>query len=144
MVRRAMPWWARALNWLKANPLKIGWFGGSYEETVQLFLEPARDITRSRVTLTPERDLYAQLRHDPERARGRIYACAKGGLFVYAVPDRQGRLGRLQYDDALAGGGGWGGEEEEAQYELIRLRRDDLVTLGDDREPEMAAGWRVG
>ncbi len=146
LVRRCMPWHRRALNWLKANPLKFGLPGEAYYETVQLFLEPARDVSRSRVTLVPERDLYQELRREPQRGKGRIYCCARGGLYFFAIPGRDGRLGRLRYNDEFGGfdDAGWGDEEGGEGLEVQRLRRDELLTIDDEREPDTAAGWRVG
>jgi len=145
MIARGMPVWSRALNWLKANPLRFGLPGQAYYETVQLYLEPARDVNRSRVVLLPERDLYQRLRQRPGEGSGRIYATARGGMLVFAVPDREGRLGRLQFQDDMGGFGdmGWG-DEAEPEYEVMRLRRDELLNINSDREPDTAAGWRVG
>ena len=147
VVQKCMPPWQRALSWLKANPLKFGLPGQAYYETVQLYLEPARDVGRSRAVLVAERDLYQELRREPSRGKGRIYACARGGLLFFAVPDRDGRLGRLKRQDdfgAFGGGGGWGDEPVEDSLEVVRLRRDELLDIDTDREPDTAAGWRVG
>lgn len=147
MVRRCMPFWRRALNWLKANPLKFGLPGNAYYETVQLYLEPARDVSRSRVVLLPERDLYQDLRRNPNVGKGRMFACARGGMLFFAVPGSDGRLGRLQFLDEFGGGydSGWGDEDEAGEdLEVQRLRKDELLTIDSEREADTAAGWRVG
>lgn len=144
LVRKAMPLHLRALNWLKANPLKFGLPGGEYYETVQLYLEPARDVSRSRLVLVPERDIYQTLRRDPQKASGRIYACGRGGLMVFCVPGREGRLGRLEYRDEYAMPASGFGDEDAETFEVVRLRRHELLSLDDEHEADTAAGWRVG
>ncbi len=144
MIRKSMSFGRRAVNWLRANPLKFGLPGGAYHETVVLYLEPARDVSRSHVTLTPERDLYQDLRRNPAEGRGRMFASGRGGLLFFCVPDREGRIGRLQFSDDMGGfDDGWG-EESEEQLECVRLRRDELLNINSEREADTAAGWRVG
>ena len=145
MIRKSMPWHQRVLCWLRANPLVFGLPGRGYYETVQLYLEPARDVSRSRAVLVPARDLYQDISRKPESASGRIYCSARGGMLIFCVPDRESRLGRLQYvDDFATSGAGWGGDDEEVKLSIQRLRRAELLDINADREPETAAGWRVG
>jgi Mg-chelatase subunit ChlD len=143
LVKRAMPFHQRALCWLRANPLRFGLPGGHYEEAAQLYLEPARDVHRSSLQLVPERDLLTQARSAPNQHVGRIYAIAKGGLYIFCFPDRNGRLGRLEFPEPMDGGwDSYGDEEYKAQ--LVRLKRHELLDVNTDREADTAAGWRVG
>lgn len=148
MIRKGMPWYRRALSWLRANPFIFGLPGRAYHETVQLYLEPARDVSRSRVTLLAERDLYHQIATKPEEGSGRIFCTARGGALFFCVPDRDKRLGRLQYNDEFGGfdDGGWDDEasQDGPKLEVVRLRREELLDINAEREPETAAGWRVG
>ena len=147
MVWRGMGWGARLWSFLKANPLKIGWYNGGYYETIQLYLEPSRDITRSRVVMLSERDFLLQLRAAPTLGLGRVYISSKGGMSAVAVPDREGRLGRLEYRDPY---GAWQppmeGVEDGAEdrYEIVTLRKDNLLDIASEREADLGAGWRVG
>ncbi len=144
LVKKSLSFWERSKNWLKANPLKFGLPGQAYYESAQVYLEPARDVSRSRLALMPERDLLGHIRSNPDRGKGRVFVSARGGLTFFAVPDRDGRLGRLQYqDDFATGGAGWGDEEED-ELSMITLRRDDLLDINAERESGSAAGWRVG
>jgi Mg-chelatase subunit ChlD len=143
MVRRAMPPHQRALSWLRCNPLKFGLPGGHYEESVQLYLEPARDVHRSSIQLVADPDLFTASRANPNQHVGRIYATAKGGLYIFCFPDRNGRLGRLEFPEPMDGGwDSYGDEEFKAQQ--VRLKRHELLDVNADREADTAAGWRVG
>jgi hypothetical protein len=143
MVRRAMPHHARALAWLRGNPLRFGLPGGHYEESAQLYLEPARDVHRSSIQLVSERDLFSHARANPNQHVGRIYATAKGGLYIFCFPDRNGRLGRLEFPEPLDSGWDSYGDEE-FKPQLVRLKRHELLDVNADREADTAAGWRVG
>ena len=99
------------------------------------------------MVLLPERDLYGDLRRNPNVGKGRVFACARGGMLFFAVPGSDGRLGRLQFLDEFGGGydSGWGDEEEAGEdLEVQRLRKDELLTIDSEREADTAAGWRVG
>ena len=148
LVRKSLSFKERALNWLRANPLKFGLPGQAYHESAQLYLEPARDVSRSRLVLIPDRDLTTTMRRDPASGKGRIFVSARGGLSFFAIPDREGRLGRLQYQDDFGSGGfggsSWGDEPEQEELSMTPLRRADLLDINPDREPGDAAGWRVG
>lgn len=148
MIRKSMPLHARILAWLKANPFVFGIPGRSYNESVQLYLEPARDVSRSRAVIQSERDLYQQLAQKPELGSGRIFCTARGGLMFFCVPDRDKRLGRLQYVDEFGGfdDAGWDDEyaQEGPKLEIVRLRREELLDINAEREPDTAAGWRIG
>ncbi len=148
LVRKNLSFTSRALNWIKANPFKIGLPGNSYYECAQVYLEPARDVSRSRLALLPERDLMGDVRKDPTKGKGRIFVSAQGGLTFFAVPDRDGRLGRLQYQDNMGGSfssGGWDDDlDNQEELSMLTLRRDDLLSITMERESGSAAGWRVG
>jgi len=144
MVRQCLPLGRRVLNWFKANPLKFGWPGNAYYETAQVFLEPARDVTRSRLMLVPEADIYQELRRQPGKGKSRIYVCARGGMLFFGIPDRDGRLGRLQYQDEFGSFGDDGWDDQEEKLEVVRLRREELLDINSEREVDAAAGWRVG
>lgn len=142
MVRKSLSFGARLKSWLKANPFKIGWPGNAYYETAQLYLEPSRDVSRSRLALLSERDFLKSLRSNPQLGLGKAYVSARGGLSFVAVPDRQSRVGRLEYHNEF--GMVFGDAMEEDLYEVVRLRKDNLLDIASDREADMGAGWRVG
>lgn len=148
LVRKSLSFKDRAWNWLRANPLKFGLPGQAYHESAQLYLEPARDVSRSRLVLIPDRDLTTSIRRDPASGKGRIFVSARGGLSFFAVPDREGRLGRLHYQDDFGSGGfgasSWGDEPQPEELSMTTLRRADLLDINPEREPGDAAGWRVG
>lgn len=144
LVRKSLSLWERGKNWVRANPLKFGLPGNAYYESAQLYLEPARDVSRSRLALMPDRDLLGHIRANPEKGKGRVFVSARGGLTFFAVPDREGRLGRLQYQNDFATGGASWGDESEEELGMITLRRDDLLDINADRESGTAAGWRAG
>lgn len=146
MVRKNMPLHQRILSWFKANPFVFGLPGNAYYETVQLYLEPARDISRSRLALLGDRDTYQMIRSKPSSNSGRMFCTARGGLLFFCVPDRDQRLGRLVYEDEFGSfdDGGWGDELSEQELEVVRLRRDELLDVNAEREADTAAGWRIG
>ncbi len=143
LVSRGMGLGARLWAFFKANPLKVGWYKGAYYETIQLYLEPSRDITRSRVMLLSERDFLGGLRSQPQLGVGKVFMTARGGLTAFAIPDASGRVGRLEYYDNY---GVWKPmmEGDEITYEIITLRKANLLDIASDREVDMGAGWRVG
>lgn len=149
LVDRELRWPQRITTWLRSNPLVIGLPGGSYRETVELSLQPARQVDRSSLRLVAGRDLRRQVEQDPGSWAGRLFASAqRGGVEFYGVPKR-GRLGRLT-PKRLAGGFGWsdGGDDgEEAKSKLYRLkRREQLIHQIDnaERQDGQPAGWQVG
>lgn len=153
MVRRSMPWWKRGLNWLKANPLVFGLPRGSYRETVELVLQPHRDVSTSRVRLVPERDLLGSVKERPVSQAGRMFAHAKrGGVSYFGVPERD-RLGNF-VSDAFHGGSGnvwaeYGAPDgnDETQYQIHRFQGSEewiRPIERHERDEGGAAGWRIG
>ena len=141
LARKGLPLGQRALSWLRANPFRFGLPGGAYLETVELFLQPHRDIARSQVALRVEPNLQERLAHEPEAYVGRLFATALGGVTFVAVPDGGGRIARLVYQDGLAAGA------ESAKARSVRLRRARLLKRLEDWETyqeDAAAGWQVG
>lgn len=143
LVRRGLGRRQRVLAWLKANPLVFGLPGGRYEETVELHLEPHRDVDRSQVRLVPEYGLRERLQREPEQGAGRLFASAWGGLSFFAVYGRRYRLGRLVpkrlLDRAAAG------EDPEPSMVMVRGNEQLVQPVAEDRRQEgRIAGWQVG
>lgn len=141
LARKGLPLSQRTLAWLRANPLRFGLPGGAYLETVELFLQPHRDIARSQVALRVEPSLQERLSREPEAYVGRLFATALGGVTFVAVPDGGGRIARLVYQDGLAAGA------DSARPRSVRLRRARLLKRLEDWESyqeDAAAGWQVG
>jgi len=144
MIRRATSFRRRWAAWLKANPFAFGLPGGSYQESLELYLQPHRDLSRSTAALMPQREFPARLSHEPERFTGRIFATAQGGLSFWGVPDREGRLGRMTLEGAPVS---QNGASAPAPRELVKLHSSRLLRLPDEWEsPEEGrpAGWLVG
>lgn len=146
MVKKGLPWTRRAGAWLRANPLAFGLPGGSYAESVEVFLRPHHDVVASRIAPVPLRDVADEVRRNSDAYRGRLFASAKAGTTLIAVPDLQGRISQLVRN-------GYGGppvppaEGEEPESRPIQLRRTELLRPVDEwSEPEAGApaGWRVG
>jgi len=143
MIRRATSFRRRWAAWLKANPFAFGLPGGSYQESLELYLQPHRDLSRSTAALMPHRE-FRRLSHEPERFTGRIFATAQGGLSFWGVPDREGRLGRMTLEGAPVSRDG---ASATAPRELVKLHSSRLLRLPDEWEaPEEGrpAGWLVG
>jgi Mg-chelatase subunit ChlD len=138
MVRGALPWHRRALAWLQANPLAFGLPGGAYRETLELGLQPHRDVTRSTAGLLSRRRFPEVLAKDPAAYAGRLFAVAEGGATFLAVPDKEGRVGRMSLDGAAP--------PDSAKRPLVRLRGQKLLRHPESWEPTegVAAGWQVG
>jgi hypothetical protein len=144
LVRRGMPLAGRALAWLRANPLRFGLPGGRYRETVELLLQPNRDVARSQVSLLAEADLQAQAERQPESYVGRLFATAAGGTTFVAVPDPGGRVSRLVWQDGFAAAAP---EGEVAVPKAVKLRKARLLRpleAWESHEEGMPAGWQVG
>src|SRR5215210_185337 len=144
MVRRAVSWRRRWTAWIKANPFVFGLPGRSYQESLELYLQPHRDLTRSTALLVPQRGFPEKLGHQPEAFTGRIFATAQGGLSFWGVPDREGRLGRMNLEGAPVARDG---SSATAPRELVKLHGSRLLRLPDEWEsPEEGrpAGWLVG
>lgn len=143
MVRRAVSWRRRWMAWLKANPFIFGLPGRSYHESLELYLQPHRDLTRSTALLVPQRSFPEKLGQQPEAYTGRMFATAQGGLSFWGVPDREGRLGRMTLEGAPVSRNG----SDPAARELVKLHGSRLLRLPDEWEsPEEGrpAGWLVG
>lgn len=141
LVHKGLPLGGRILNWLRANPLRFGLPGGRYQETVELFLQPHRDIARSQVSLIPERELERKVASSPEVYVGRLFASAGGSLSFLGVPDSTGRLGRLVHQNGFLAGDG------SEKPKVVKLRRAKLLKRLEDwesYEEDTAAGWQVG
>jgi Mg-chelatase subunit ChlD len=144
LVRRALRLPRRAAAWLRSNPLRFGLPGGRYQETVQLLLQASRDVARSQVVLLAEGDVKARAESKPEQFRGRLYGIAAGRVLFLAVPDGQGRLGSLVWQD---GGGAAAGADGEPRPRAVKLHKAKLVRPLEDWESHAegkAAGWQVG
>jgi hypothetical protein len=144
VFRGALPWHRRLGAWLKANPLAFGWPGSSsYQESLELFLQPHRDASRSTALLVPERSFATEVQKDPARYAGRLFATAQGGLSFVGVPDKQGRIGRLTPDrlPVISTAG------DLSRSAALRLNGHKLLRPLEDweaAEEGRAAGWQVG
>jgi Mg-chelatase subunit ChlD len=146
LVRRGMPWSGRLQTWLRANPLRFGLPGGSYEETIELALRPHRDVAASQVHLVPERQALDSIRDRPEDFWGRLFASARAGVTFVGVPDVSGHITRLSAD-GLAASAASPDAPDGPRARAVTLRKAELLRPLDVREvPEegAAAGWRVG
>lgn len=143
LVRKELTPWRRALAWLKANPLRFGLPGGSYRETVELFLQPNPDLPRSQVRLVSKRDLLSDLEEQPDRYVGRLFAVARAGVTFFAIPDANQRVNAMEarlFQPLPAAG-------EEGGARPVRLRDARLIAPLEEwesRDPGAAAGWAVG
>jgi hypothetical protein len=143
LVRRSLPLGARTLAWLRANPFRFGLPGGAYRETVEIFLQPHRDVARSQVVLRVEPGLQERMAREPEAFSGRLFAIALGGVTFTAVPDSGGRITRLTQPDVYVPAA----PEEGARLKVLKLRRAKLLKRLEDwesYEEDAAAGWQVG
>lgn len=141
MVRKELSPLKRGLTWLKSNPLRFGLPGGSYRETVELFLHPHRDLARSQIALVPVRNLQEQLGKEPEGHVGRLFASALGGTTFFAVPDKAGRINRMVWQDGAVT------EGEAAAPKMVKLHKAKLLRSTDfqnDYQQDEPAGWQVG
>ncbi len=147
MVRRGLPWGGRIGAWLRANPLRFGLPGGRYEETAELTLQPHHDVAVSHARLLARRGGLDAIRREPAEYLGRLFASARAGVTLLAVPTPEGRIGALAVDGAVAPRDVGGGPDGAPQPRPLTLRRTALIRPLDPREaPEegAAAGWRVG
>ncbi|RDV36643.1 VWA domain-containing protein [Bradymonadaceae bacterium TMQ3] len=142
MVRKSLGLWPRLKAWLAANPLVFGLPGRDYYESAELVLDATRNIHRSRLRLSHERELLTELRANPRRGLAKMYTTAQGGISFYAVPAEGNRLGvfelQREFDD-------FADPTIEFEPKLINLRRrTELIAMHSDREPDTMAGWRIG
>lgn len=144
MVRQSIPWHKRLTAWTKANPLAVGLPGRVYHESLELLLQPHRDVSRSTALLVPRRAFPDAVSRDPETFTGKLFATTQGGLSFLAVPDKEGRIGRLTLDGGVAYRAASG---DPARNGLVRLRGSKLLRRPEDWEPPedgRPAGWQVG
>ncbi|MEM8961343.1 MAG: vWA domain-containing protein [Acidobacteriota bacterium] len=151
LVRRRMKPAQRFLNWLRANPLLFGLPGRRYRETLELSLQPDRNVDRSSVTLQPRADLYRELENDPQIGLGKLFVSASGaGTYTFYTVPRNGRIGRLvrerSLQEVLFSESYYGQTDSQARTRLVELRRREklIVPLPDEeREEGGAAGWEL-
>lgn len=142
LVKGALPWPRRVLSWLLANPLAFGLPGGSYRETLELILQPHRDVSRSAAVLVPKRGVQEQVGRDPAAFTGRMFVVAEGSVTFVCVPDKDGRVGRMSLDGAAPAQ-----DPDPTRRSTVRLRGHKLLRHPEDwesHEEGRAAGWQVG
>lgn len=142
LVKGALPWHRRILAWLQANPLAFGLPGGSYRETLELILQPQKDVLRSAAVLVPRRGIQEAVSHDPAAFAGRLFAVAEGSVSFVCVPEKDGRIGRMSLDGAAPVQ-----DSDPARRSAVRLRGHKLLRHPEDwesHEEGRAAGWQVG
>jgi hypothetical protein len=127
--------WRRAWAWLRANPLAFGLPGGAYHETVELDLQPRRDVFKSSLTLVPERAFHRRMEEQPGRAEGRLFATALGGTRFFAVPLR-GRVGRLVLERLRD-------RDHPRQVVWLEPRETLLREVGPGEARSGVAGWQI-
>ncbi|MBW8875710.1 MAG: VWA domain-containing protein [Acidobacteria bacterium] len=144
LVRQALPLHRRASAWLRSNPLRFGLPGGRYHETVEMLLQPSRDVARSQVLLVAEGDVQARAESEPENFRRRLFAIAAGKVLFLAVPDAQGRIGTLVWQNGFLPSEF---EGEPARLRAVKLHRAKLLRsleAWETHEEGKAAGWQIG
>jgi Mg-chelatase subunit ChlD len=142
LVKGSLPWPRRVLAWLLANPLAFGLPGGSYRETLELILQPHRDVSRSAAVLVPKRGVQEEVGRDPAAFTGRIFAVAEGSVTFVCVPDKDGRVGRMSLDGAAPAQ-----DPDPTRRSAVRLRGHKLLRHPENwesHEEGRAAGWQVG
>lgn len=143
LVQGALPWHRRILAWLRANPLAFGFPGrAAYRETLELILQPHRDVSRSAAVLVPRRGIQEAVSRDPAAFAGRLFAVAEGSVSFVCVPEKEGRIGRMSLDGAAPAQ-----DPDPARRSAVRLRGHKLLRHPEDwesHEEGRAAGWQVG
>ncbi len=143
LVQGALPWHRRILAWLQANPLVFGFPGrAAYRETLELILQPHKDISRSAAVLVPRRGIQEAVSRDPAAFAGRLFAVAEGSVSFVCVPEKEGRIGRMSLDGAAPAQ-----DPDPARRSAVRLRGHKLLRHPEDwesHEEGRAAGWQVG
>lgn len=142
LVQGALPWHRRLAAWLKANPLAFGLPGRAYRETLELILQPHRDVARSAAVLIPRRGLQEAMSRDPAAFSGRLFAVAEGNVSFVCVPEKEGRIGRMSLDGAAPAR-----DPDPARRSAVRLRGHKLLRHPEEwesHEEGRAAGWQVG
>src|SRR5215210_1482415 len=124
LVKRDLRLGRRVMAWLKANPLKIGLLGGSYSESVELYLAPGPHVSSSFLSLSEEKDLLQKLQKDPGHRDRLLAASSPRRLSLFAVL-KGNELGRFRLRSNLA-------EGPRDRYRLIRLETGDRL----EQDPE--------
>jgi hypothetical protein len=143
LIQGALPWHRRTLAWLRANPLAFGFpRRAGYRETLELILQPHRDVARSTAVLVPRRGIQEAVSRDPAAFSGRLFAVAEGNVSFVCVPEKEGRIGRMSLDGAAPAQ-----DPDPARRSAVRLRGHKLLRHPDEwesHEEGRAAGWQVG
>jgi hypothetical protein len=143
LVQGALPWHRRILAWLRANPLVFGLpRRAGYRETLELILQPHKDVSRSAAVLVPRRGIQEAVSRDPAAFAGRLFAVAEGSVSFVCVPEKEGRIGRMSLDGAAPAQ-----DPDPARRSAVRLRGHKLLRHPEDwesHEEGRAAGWQVG
>ena len=144
LVRQALPLPRRAAAWLRSNPLRFGLPGGRYRETLEMQLQASRDVARSQMLLLADGDVQAKAENEPEAFRRRLFALAAGKVLFLAVPDAQGRVGTLVWQDGFLSDASDG---EPPRLRAVKLHKAKLLRRLEDwetHEEGKAAGWQIG
>jgi len=139
-----LPLHLRAAAWLRSNPFRFGLPGGRYRETAEVLLQPSRDVARSQLLLLADGDILVRAESKPEDFRRRVFAIAAGKLVFLAVPDAQGRVGTLVWQDGFLFAEA---DRETAPLRAVKLHKAKLLRsleAWETHEEGKAAGWQVG
>jgi hypothetical protein len=142
LVKGSLPWPRRIAAWLRANPLAFGLPGRAYRETLELILQPHRDVSRSAAVLVPRRGFQEAIGRDPAAFTGRLFAVAEGNVSFLCVPEKDGRIGRMSLDGAAPAQ-----DPDPTRRSAVRLRGHKLLRHPEEwesHEEGRAAGWQVG
>jgi len=142
LVKGSLPWPRRIAAWLRANPLAFGLPGRAYRETLELILQPHRDVSRSAAVLVPRRGIQEAIGRDPAAFTGRLFAVAEGNVSFLCVPEKDRRIGRMSLDGAAPPQ-----DPDPNRRSSVRLRGHKLLRHPEEwesHEEGRAAGWQVG
>lgn len=142
LVSGSLPWHQRIVAWLRANPLAFGLPGRAYRETLELILQPHKDVSRSAAVLVPRRGIQEAIGRDPAAFAGRLFVVAEGSVSFVCVPEKEGRIGRMSLDGAAPTQ-----DSDPTRRSAVRLRGHKLLRHPEDwesHEEGRAAGWQVG
>jgi Mg-chelatase subunit ChlD len=142
LVQGSLPWHQRIWTWLRANPLAFGLPGRAYRETLELILQPQKDVAKSAAVLIPRRGIQEAIGRDPAAFAGRLFAVAEGSVSFVCVPEKEGRIGRMSLDGAAPAQ-----DPDPTRRSAVRLRGHKLLRHPEEwesHEEGRAAGWQVG